>query len=68
MHECVTSGHGPVSVVLGFFQWTVYGVAGPVMAATMIWLAGSGLSALICAAVSATVLSRPEPSADTQFW
>ena len=62
VHECAITGHGQVaaphevSAVLGAFQFTVYGVAGPVMAATMTWL-GSGLSALIRLAVS-TTLSR----------
>ena len=29
VQACVTSGHGPVSLVLGAFQCTWYGVGGP---------------------------------------
>src|SRR5262249_37742061 len=61
VHECAMTGQGQVciivlhdvSAVLGAFQVTVYGVAGPVMAATMTWL-GSFLRPLILLAVSTT--------------
>ena len=59
MHECVISGHGhdaaphEVSVVLGPFQCTAYGGAGPWIDATTICV-GSALSALRRFAVSLT--------------
>ena len=61
VHECAITGHGhdaaphDVSAVLGAFQVTVYGGAGPVIAATMTLL-GSAFRALMRFAVS-TALS-----------
>src|SRR5262245_28955156 len=72
-HECAIAGHGhearphDVSDVLGCFQVTVYGVVGPVMAATRISLAGAVLSDLIRATNSATGINMPSHSDEVQF-
>src|SRR4029077_11822106 len=54
------------SFVGGAAQWIVYGVTGPWMEATRIWLAGSALSPLIICPKVSTGVSIPPASADTQ--
>src|SRR5262245_26003292 len=71
--ECAITGHGhvcimvlqDVSIELGAFQATVYGVAGPVIAATMTW-PGSFLRPLILLAVSTALSRKPSVSFDMQ--
>ena len=66
MHEWSITGHGPVSVTLGFLHSTVYGALGAAMAATRICWSGNGFSDRICARSVASGVSMPAPSADTQ--
>src|SRR6476646_9833229 len=66
VQACVISGHGPVSVEYGVRQWTWYGVAGPVIAATTICSSGAGLSARSCVTNVAIGVNMPFASAGTQ--
>src|SRR5450432_392753 len=58
--EYSTCGQLSGGVMFGGTHWTVYGVVGPVMAATKIWRSGSGLRALMSEMNWLTGISIPE--------
>ena len=69
MHQCeIFSQGGSARPIGGAFQWTWYGLFGPVIAAITIWFSRIRFERLIWAAVSATVFSAPLPSAEVQLW